>query len=184
MTVFGETPINEAAPIEGVEPPVDDSVLHGEVVAAPPVEHKSDTLAATAPTVAAAADDPGVPSNTIAVAASVDISTVEEWTHDWLMFKGDRLGIRVPSQQALAAFALSSGKYVPIEVKNDLTSLFIARHLSPESYGRVFSRLMDPDDPEYNTDTVGDLFEAIVETTAEKAKAEAAEAEKASAATA
>ena len=47
-------------------------------------------------------------------------------------------------------------------VKNDLTGLFIARHLSPESYGRVFSRLMDPDDAAYTVETVGELFNAIV----------------------
>jgi hypothetical protein len=91
------------------------------------------------------------------------VSTLgENWQHDWLDFKGDKLGIRLPTRQALAAFSLASSKYVDMMVKNDLTGLFIARHLSPESYGRVFSRLMDPDENDYTVDTVGELFNAIV----------------------
>lgn len=102
-------------------------------------------------------------STAVALAETFDVATTgEKWDHDFLTFNGDRLGIRVPTRQALAAFSLASGKYVDIGVKNDLTGLFIARHLSPESYGRVFSRLMDPDDEGYTVETVGELFNAIV----------------------
>lgn len=105
-------------------------------------------------------DEPGT---AVALAPRVDVSKLDEaWPHDWLEFKGDKLGIRLPTKQALAAFSLASSKYVSLGVKNDLTGLFIARHLSPESYGRVFSRLMDPDDEAYTVDTVGELFNAIV----------------------
>lgn len=104
-----------------------------------------------------------VPGTTVALADRLDISTLgENWQHDWLEFKGDKLGIRLPTRQALAAFSLASSKYVDMQVKNDLTGLFIARHLSPESYGRVFSRLMDPDENDYTVDAVGELFNAIV----------------------
>lgn len=107
--------------------------------------------------------EPEGPGTTIALAPSVDISKLgEDWPYDWLEFKGDKLGIRLPTRQALAAFSLASSKYVSLGVKNDLTGLFIARHLSPESYGRVFSRLMDPDESDYDVDTVGELFNAIV----------------------
>ncbi|AYP70015.1 tail assembly chaperone [Mycobacterium phage CRB2] len=103
------------------------------------------------------------PGTTIALAPTVDVSKLgEDWPYDWLEFKGDKLGIRLPTRQALAAFSLASSKYVSLGVKNDLTGLFIARHLSPESYGRVFSRLMDPDENDYDVDTVGELFNAIV----------------------
>lgn len=88
--------------------------------------------------------------------------TDEVWPYDFLEFQGDKLGIRLPTRQALAAFSLASSKYVSLGVKNDLTGLFIARHLSQESYGRVFSRLMDPDDATYTVETVGELFNAIV----------------------
>lgn len=104
-----------------------------------------------------------VPGTTIALAERVDVSTLGEgWKYDWMEFEGDKLGIRLPTRQALAAFSLASSKYVDPQVKNDLTGLFIARHLSPESYGRVFSRLMDPDEDNYTVDTVGKLFNAIV----------------------
>ena len=103
------------------------------------------------------------PGTAVALAPRVDVSKLDEgWPHDWLEFKNDKLGIRLPTKQALAAFSLASSKYVSLGVKNDLTGLFIARHLSPESYGRVFSRLMDPDDEAYTVDTVGELFNAIV----------------------
>jgi hypothetical protein len=104
-----------------------------------------------------------VPGTTVALAERLDVSLLGEgWKHDWLEFKGDKLGIRLPQRQALAAFSLASSRYVDDQVKNDLTGLFIARHLSPESYGRVFSRLMDPDENDYTVDTIGELFNAIV----------------------
>jgi hypothetical protein len=109
------------------------------------------------------ADQDEQPGTEVAIAQTFDVTLTDEvWDHDFLVFKGDKLGIRVPTRQALAAFSLASGKYVDIGVKNDLTGLFIARHLSPESYGRVFSRLMDPDESDYDVDTVGELFNAIV----------------------
>lgn len=108
----------------------------------------------------------------------LDVSTIEEWKYDWLEFKGDKLGIRLPTRQALAAFSLASSKYVAISVKNDLTGLFIAQHLSPESYGRVFSRLMNPDENDYDVETVGELFNAIVTASIEADKAAEAKTSK------
>lgn len=104
---------------------------------------------------------PAAPSTEV---APVTETGVEVWQHETLEFAGDVLEIRKPQQQALAAFSLASGKYVPVEVKNDITGLFISRHLSEESYGRVFSRLMDPDDPTYTVETIGELMRAIVQT--------------------
>lgn len=80
-----------------------------------------------------------------------------------LEYKGDKLGVRTPSQQALAAFSLSTSKYISSQVRNDMTGMFINRHLSPESYERVFSRLMDPDDDGYTVESIGELMRAIVE---------------------
>lgn len=103
------------------------------------------------------------PGSVVAIDQRFDVTEAgESWPYDMLEFKGDLLGIRLPQRQALAAFSLASSKYVSLGVKNDLTGLFIARHLSPESYGRVFSRLMDPDEDNYDVDTVGELFNAIV----------------------
>jgi hypothetical protein len=125
-------------------------------------DHADDPRVFDAEVITADQDDEPT-STAVALAPSFDVTkTGEVWDHDFLVFKEDKLGIRVPTRQALAAFSLASGKYVDIGVKNDLTGLFIARHLSPESYGRVFSRLMDPDETDYDVDTVGELFNAIV----------------------
>lgn len=86
----------------------------------------------------------------------------EEWDHETINFRGDTLNVRKPTNQALAGLSLSSSKYVKMTVRNDITGLFIARHLSPQSYDRVFSRLMDPDDPDYTVETIGELMGAVV----------------------
>lgn len=102
---------------------------------------------------------------------SSDVAVVDGWTHEWIDFSGDRLSVRRPTQQALAAYSLAMSKFVPAQTRNDITGLFIARHLSPESYERVFSRLMDPDDADYTVASIGDIMKQIVELTlAEDAK--------------
>ena len=88
-----------------------------------------------------------------------------EWTHETVEFLGDTLQVRKPTQQAMAAFSLSTSKYVAAQMRNDMTGLFISRHLSPSSYERVFGRLMDPDDESYTVETIGNLMRAIVELT-------------------
>ncbi|AGT13940.1 hypothetical protein PHELEMICH_26 [Mycobacterium phage Phelemich] len=159
-------PEPEPDPSIQLEPPVDCDIVTDD-------GETTDTASVIADLATDEADDPRKPvdgevidaepvSTAVALVPKLDVSTIEKWDHDWLQFKGDKLGIRVPTRQALAAFSLASGKYVDIGVKNDLTGLFIARHLSPESYGRVFSRLMDPDEVDYTVDTVGELFNAIV----------------------
>ncbi len=98
-----------------------------------------------------------------AAAKSADTDTDEASSYQELSFMGDTLNVRSPSQKALAAFSLSTSKYINSQVRNDMTGLFINRHLSPESYEQVFSRLMDPDDVEYDVDSIGDLMRQIVE---------------------
>ncbi|WAB09201.1 hypothetical protein SEA_LITTLEMUNCHKIN_25 [Gordonia phage LittleMunchkin] len=97
------------------------------------------------------------------------------WGHELLEFKGDTLEVRAPTDQALTAFSLASGRYVPMEIKNDIVGLFVAKHLSPKSYGQVFTRLMDPDDDTYAPETIGELMRAIVGISIEKRKAAEAE---------
>lgn len=136
--------------------------VEDQVAATQPSEPETKAELAAVPDPEPEPDAEG-PGTAIALAPRFDIAETEEvWPYDFLEFKGDKLGIRLPTRQALAAFSLASSKYVSLGVKNDLTGLFIARHLSPESYGRVFSRLMDPDENDYTVDTVGELFNAIV----------------------
>lgn len=91
------------------------------------------------------------------------VDVAEGWPHQTIEFLGDTLEVRKPTEQALAAYSLASSKYVSMTTRNDMTGLFIARHLSPDSYERVFSRLMDPDDHEYTIDSIGQLMRSIVE---------------------
>ncbi|MBV9919265.1 MAG: hypothetical protein JOY78_00200 [Pseudonocardia sp.] len=86
-----------------------------------------------------------------------------DWPYERLDFAGDRLAIRKPTMQALSGFSLASSKYVSMDVKNDITGLFISQHMGPESYGRMMMRLMDGDDPDYTTETVGEIMKAIVQ---------------------
>lgn len=94
--------------------------------------------------------------------ASTEPVSEDLWPHATITFKGDKLQVRKPTQQAMAAFSLGTSKFVSNQMRNDMTSLFIARHLSPQSYEQVFSRLMDPDDTEYTVDTIGQLMRAVV----------------------
>jgi len=95
----------------------------------------------------------------------IDAEIEEDADDGWreLEFNGDTLKVRPPSQQALAAFSLGTSKHVPSNTRNDLTGLFISRHMSPESYERVFDRLMSPEDPDYTIDSIGELMRSIVE---------------------
>lgn len=91
-----------------------------------------------------------------------EADVVPEWPHQTIEFQGDVLQVRKPTPQALAAFSLATSKYVSNTMRNDMTGMFISRHLSPDSYERVFSRLMDPDDDEYTVDAIGQLMRAVV----------------------
>lgn len=86
----------------------------------------------------------------------------DAWTHETVEFLGDTLEVRKPSDQAMAAFSLATSKYVSPTTRNDMTNLFIMKHLSESSYDRVFGRLMDPDDEDYSLESIGKLVAAIV----------------------
>lgn len=94
-----------------------------------------------------------------------------EWSHDWLEFKGDKLGIRVPKGAALQA--LGAARHNSLEFQDRLVNLFVAKHLSPETYERVMYRMVDPDDEEFTTGAWGELINAIAEVGGERAKKEA-----------
>jgi hypothetical protein len=84
------------------------------------------------------------------------------WEHERLEFRGDDLAIRKPTKQALSGVTLVASKYVATNVQNDVLGLFIARHLGPDSYGRVMFRMVDPDDADYSDDTVMVLLNKIM----------------------
>lgn len=131
----------------------------------------AEPAAASTPPVEPAA--PEVVTAEVAVTTTAEVAVADQWDHEWIDFNGDRLSVRRPTQQALAAYSLAMSHFVPAQTRNDITGLFIARHLSPSSYERVFSRLMDPDDTEYTVSSIGEMMKAIVELSIE-VKAEAA----------
>lgn len=95
----------------------------------------------------------------------------DDWGYETVEFCGDKLGVRRPTQQALIGFSLATSKYLSNERRNNFMGLFISQHLSPLSYDQVMYRLLDPDDPDYTVDTVGDLMKIIVELTTESTDA-------------
>lgn len=99
------------------------------------------------------------------VKAETAVATVDEpepWQHEILAdFYGEDWEVRKPSEQALAGFALASGKYVPQKLQNDLVGLFIKNHMSEESHERMYERLMNPDDPDFTPATLGEMMKEI-----------------------
>lgn len=117
---------------------------------------------------------PAEPTDATAVAVKDEVKAValaEQWPHDYLNFEGDKLEVRLPSEQALSAFSIGVSKYMPAEVQNDMVGLFIAKHLSPGSYSRVFARMMDPDDTTYTNQTIGQLMSSLSRAAMEARKA-------------
>ena len=83
------------------------------------------------------------------------------WEHQSVEFYGDRLEVRKPTEQALAAFGLVSGKYMPMELQNNIVGLFVRQHVSPASWEKVLVRLLDPEDKEYTIATIGELMRTV-----------------------
>ncbi|WP_166905915.1 hypothetical protein [Mycobacterium sp. DL440] len=137
------------------------------------VESSPDPNAAPEPEVVAPAAEVAVPGSTEVVdpAAEEKWTHQSEWKHAWLPFKGDELAIRVPKGAALQA--LGAARHNSLEFQDRLVNLFVAKHLSPETYERVMYRMVDPDDEEFTTGAWGELIGAIAEIGGEHAKAEA-----------
>jgi hypothetical protein len=133
-----------------------------------PVDPEPEVIPAEQPTTTAGVDwsqSEIQPGTELAVPSNVEMevwTNDEPWEHETIEFRGDTLNVRRPTDQALAGLSLSSSKYVKMTTRNDITGLFIARHLSPQSYDRVFARLMDPDDTGYTVETIGELMGEIV----------------------
>ncbi|QRY48158.1 hypothetical protein JVX93_16060 [Mycolicibacterium boenickei] len=86
------------------------------------------------------------------------------WAHDWLDYKGDKLAIRVPQQNALTAL-YQAAQTCSQEFVMKLTSKFVQRHLSEASIERVLERMSDPDDEQFGSDdgVWNDLLKTIAE---------------------
>lgn len=100
----------------------------------------------------------------------LDADSESPWEHERLEFQGDLLAVRKPQMQALGGYQLATSGFMSDEQKTKYTGLFISRHLSGNTWARVMDRLMNPDDPDYDEDTIGALMTEVVELQTGKAK--------------
>jgi hypothetical protein len=97
----------------------------------------------------------------------------EDWKYDFLEFKGDRLAVRIPSGAALNALNMAQSKKVSDERRATLTRDLLTNHLSEASFDRVFfERSADPDEPDYNVNTLAELLSELLVKAGERVKAE------------
>jgi len=89
------------------------------------------------------------------------IDPQQDWPYEWREFMGDRLAVRKPTQQALAALSLATNEFSTETRRTKYITLFVARHTSEGSWDRVFDRMMNPDDPEYTADSVSDFIKMV-----------------------
>ena len=141
--------------------------------AAAPAETVEQSVAAPEP----GAAEPPAGDALPAVRPGTDLAKTSQWAHEFMEFGGDTLEIRVPTPQAMSALSLGMGKYVPAKMKNEISGLFIARHLSPDTYEHVYSRLMNPDDAGYNANSIGELIGALLNEGVEQFEKDAKAAE-------
>lgn len=144
-----------------------------EPAAAAPAETVEQSVAAPE----SGAAEPPAGDALPAVRPGTDLAKPSPWAHEFMEFGGDKLEIRVPTPQAMSALSLGMGKYVPAKMKNEISGLFIARHLSPDTYEHVYSRLMNPDDTGYNANSIGELIGALLNEGVEQFEKDAKAAE-------
>jgi len=99
--------------------------------------------------------------------AAVLLSNIEGWEDPGtdgrydvcVEFFGDKLRLRKPKSQSLNALSWASLPGVDPMTTNRVTGNFVKRHMSPESWERLFAdRLVDPDDPDCDEETIGKLI--------------------------
>jgi hypothetical protein len=154
-------------------PPVSDDAFAGPVPAAPPstqvaVLNVPSDEALAEPAYAEQAEGQ-LTEEEVKLKAFYDAETAwktrfdEDWEHERFEYKGDYLAVRKPQMQALAAFQLSSSRFIDDERRNDVVGLFIDQHIGRESYDHMTWRLMNPDDPDYTTSSISDVIGGLVE---------------------
>lgn len=84
-----------------------------------------------------------------------------DWPHAQIEYKGEVWNVRKPQPQALTMFAIATGKYVPELQQRDIMSLFLTRHLSPKSFLRFTERMIDPEEPDFDQASMGEMMRKI-----------------------
>lgn len=134
----------------------------------------TDRLAALDAERAAIIDEDGAPSTSRADQdAATDSAPARQedvWPFEFMELYEEKWEVRVPSPQALTAVALSAGKFVPQRLQSDVVSLFLRNHMSEASFSRMFERLTDPDDPDFEVGTLGVIMRALSDKTTARMK--------------
>jgi hypothetical protein len=85
---------------------------------------------------------------------------IPKWKHATVELDGELIQVRKPQPAALQAFSMAASKYTPDEIKVQMMTLFVQRHISPLSYQRMLERMMNPDD-NFTVDDFGRVIEKI-----------------------
>lgn len=118
-------------------------------------------------------DQDGAEDPTAAPADTAPARPQDVWPHDTIDAYGEVWQVRVPTEQAITAVSLASGRFIPMQMQNDVVSLFLKNHLSDASFSRLFERLSDPDDDEFTPATLGEMMRRLTMLTVDRKRAEA-----------
>jgi hypothetical protein len=64
---------------------------------------------------------------------------------------------------AITAFQVSATNYIPTEIQSRVTSKFIFSHIGPDSYDRVMTRMISPDEVDYPQNALPEVFNVILQ---------------------
>lgn len=84
----------------------------------------------------------------------------EDWPHDWVEFKGDRLGIKIPTSGMTNALLHAGTTSEQFQIK--LVQMFERTCFSDATKERVLSRMAAEYDPEYGTGSEFDELSQMV----------------------
>lgn len=90
------------------------------------------------------------------------------WEYEFVEYKGDRLAVRKPLQQALTGLSMGASKFMKPEKQLNFITLFVERHMSEASYDRLIDRMMDPGDTEYGPKSFAQVMKLITSLAREK----------------
>ncbi|WP_147404066.1 hypothetical protein [Nocardia panacis] len=85
---------------------------------------------------------------------------IPRWRHQTVDLDGELIQVRKPSPMALQAFSMAASRHTPDDLRQEMTTLFVRNHISPLSYGRLLTRMMNPDG-NFTVEDFGRIFELI-----------------------
>lgn len=177
-TAAAENPFQNVTSLPGQPAPGEENLEHVDV---PDGEDDTDpTASLEEEDNAAVAEDDVATKPTpkeVQLNALADMPSMEkDWPHDTINFGGHTLGCRLPTEDALTSFSMSTGDYVPENIQRNMVSLFVQQHFSPQSYTFLMVQMMLPDS-QFTRGTFSDVVTKLIEEAGKKLIA-AAEAKK------